>query len=174
MDCSAATISSFYKQWKYDPTLSSTLERYRNKFNIFQKGKARDIIVQRSTSRRVKQLTEILKDNPFLLKTQMAQALKRVNPVEDYDLTKQAINRYLKLGNFKPQKLKETGKNRNSTENIEQRRQFALKLKQVMQKTDKYYFYDEFILHRYFDRDSVWAANNEELEIKGLSSSDSS
>ena len=89
----------------------------------------------------------------------MAQALKRVNPVEDYDLTRMSINRYLKLGNFKQQKLKETGKNRNSAENIEQRRQFSLKLKQVMQQTDKYYFYDEFILHRYFDRDSVWVAN---------------
>lgn len=73
---SIGTIHNFFREWRFDPTLSKLLARFDRVFNYSWGSKpARPVFARERTQKRIETLGRLLEENPFMTQEEMCAAL---------------------------------------------------------------------------------------------------
>lgn len=110
-------------------------------------------------------LNEVLNENPFLTQVEMADVLRVMDPVMNARIERSVVLRLLKMCGFKKKKVRGVCKERNTSQSLNLRCEYAQRFKEYSQSFQIFYF-DELIINEYFDKESGWCQADEEVEFR--------
>ena len=88
--------------------------RNREDFTYNFRGRQYTINTFKTNGIRIQQVAQIISEQPFITVPEIVEAIKIVNPVENYDVDADAVKRYLFMAGFRRKSLRMTNSDKNS------------------------------------------------------------